>query len=407
MIDIYNTETMIAGLQLLPPKPVFLRNRYFPSDDTTIFATEDVLVDIKDEYQRKMAPCVIERKGGIMVGREGYKTDRIKPANVAPKRALTIDNIRKRQFGETLFSRRKPEEREAAILRQDLVELSDMIDQREEYMASKVLFENGYTMRHYADEYGGDKYEEFEVHFYEEDQNPSVYVPAAAWNAADDKWYQDLTAMVRSLKRRGVPVTDVLIGSSVANELMKNDFLLKMLDNRRVEIGRIEPTELAAGATSYGRIIVDGTALELLSYSLQYLDEDGISHTEYTVADSNDIASVVQSAVSEVDVIYIPTDNTMAGNTEAVDNITRPAGIPVIAGEEGICSGCGVATLSISYYDIGYKAGEMAYDILVNGKDISTMDIEYAPNVTKEYNAAICSDLGITVPDDYVAIDAE
>lgn len=275
MIDIYNTETMIAGLQLLPPKPVFLRNRYFPSDDTTIFATEDVLVDIKDEYQRKMAPCVIERKGGIMVGREGYKTDRIKPANVAPKRALTIDNIRKRQFGETLFSRRKPEEREAAILRQDLVELSDMIDQREEYMASKVLFENGYTMRHYADEYGGDKYEEFEVHFYEEDQNPSVYVPAAAWNAADDKWYQDMTAMVRSLKRRGVPVADVLIGSSVANELMKNDFLLKMLDNRRVEIGRIEPTELAASATSYGRIIVDGTALELLSYSLQYLDEDG------------------------------------------------------------------------------------------------------------------------------------
>ena len=139
----------------------------------------------------------------------------------------------------------------------------------------------------------------------------------------------------------------------------------------------------------------------------KYLDEDGISHKEYTVADSNDIASVVQSAVSEVDVIYIPTDNTMAGNTEAIDNITRPAGIPVIAGEEGICSGCGVATLSISYYDIGYKAGEMAYDILVNGKDISTMDIEYAPNVTKEYNAAICSDLGITVPDDYVAIDAE
>ena len=135
----------------------------------------------------------------------------------------------------------------------------------------------------------------------------------------------------------------------------------------------------------------------------KYLDEDGISHKEYTVADSNDIASVVQSAVGEVDVIYIPTDNTMAGNTEAVDNITRPAGIPVIAGEEGICSGCGVATLSISYYDIGYKAGEMAYDILVNGKDISTMDIEYAPNVTKEYNAAICSDLGITVPDDYVA----
>lgn len=140
----------------------------------------------------------------------------------------------------------------------------------------------------------------------------------------------------------------------------------------------------------------------------KYLDEDGnLPQGVHRGRFQRHRLCPVQSAVSEVDVIYIPTDNTMAGNTEAIDNITRPAGIPVIAGEEGICSGCGVATLSISYYDIGYKAGEMAYDILVNGKDISTMDIEYAPNVTKEYNAAICSDLGITVPDDYVAIDAE
>ena len=137
------------------------------------------------------------------------------------------------------------------------------------------------------------------------------------------------------------------------------------------------------------------------------LDEDSISYKEYTVSDSNDIASVVQSAVSECDVLYIPTDNTMAGNTESINNIALPAGVPIIAGEEGICSGCGVATLSISYYDIGYTAGKMAYDVLVNGADISTMDVQYAENVTKEYNADICSQLGITVPDDYTAIAAE
>ena len=137
------------------------------------------------------------------------------------------------------------------------------------------------------------------------------------------------------------------------------------------------------------------------------LDADGIAYKEYTASDSNDITSVVQNAVSEVDVIYIPTDNTMANNTETINNITLPAGIPIIAGEEGICSGCGVATLSISYYDIGYKAGQMAYDILVNGADITTMDIETAPQVTKEYNADICAQLGITVPDDYVAIETE
>ena len=137
------------------------------------------------------------------------------------------------------------------------------------------------------------------------------------------------------------------------------------------------------------------------------LDADNISYKEYTAADSNDIASVVQTAVTEVDVIYIPTDNTMAGNTETINNITLPAGIPVIAGEEGICKGCGVATRSISYNDIGYKAGEMAYDILVNGADITTMDIEYAPQVTKEYNASIAEQLGVTIPDGYTAIAEE
>jgi putative ABC transport system substrate-binding protein len=135
------------------------------------------------------------------------------------------------------------------------------------------------------------------------------------------------------------------------------------------------------------------------------LDADGISYKEFTAADSNDIPSVTQSAVEYADVIYIPTDNTMAANTEAINNITLPAGIPVIAGEEGICSGCGIATLSISYYDIGYRAGEMAYEILVNGADVSTMEIEYAPQVTKEYNASIAEELGITIPDDYVAIE--
>lgn len=139
----------------------------------------------------------------------------------------------------------------------------------------------------------------------------------------------------------------------------------------------------------------------------KYLEEDSISYKEYTASDSNDIASVVQNAVSEVDVIYIPTDNVMAGNTESINNITLPAGIPVVAGEEGICSGCGVATLSIDYYDIGYTAGEMAYDILVNGADITTMDIQFAPNVSKKYNAEICEKLNITIPDDYTAIEAE
>lgn len=123
--------------------------------------------------------------------------------------------------------------------------------------------------------------------------------------------------------------------------------------------------------------------------------------------DTNDVASVTTSATESVDVIYIPTDNTAAANTEAIANILIPAKIPAVVGEEGICSGCGVATLSISYYDLGYKTGEMAADILANGADITTMKVEYAPQVTKEYNAANVEALGITIPEDYVAIATE
>lgn len=137
------------------------------------------------------------------------------------------------------------------------------------------------------------------------------------------------------------------------------------------------------------------------------LDEDGIAYEEYTAADSNEIQTVVNSAIETCDALYIPTDNTMASNTQIVNNICMPAKVPVIAGEQGICSGCGIATLSISYYDIGYTAGEMAYQVLVEGEDISTMEIQTAPEVTKMYNPTICEELGIEIPDDYVAIETE
>ena len=135
-----------------------------------------------------------------------------------------------------------------------------------------------------------------------------------------------------------------------------------------------------------------------------YLTELGYECVEYTFADSNDVASVAQSACDGSDVIYIPTDNTAASCTEAIRNVVEPAQKPVIAGEEGICKGCGVATLSISYYDLGYATGEMAYEVLVNGADVATMNVAFAPNVTKEYNAELCDLLGVTVPEDYVAI---
>ena len=135
------------------------------------------------------------------------------------------------------------------------------------------------------------------------------------------------------------------------------------------------------------------------------LEKLGYTATLYSFSDSNDLAAVTESAVAASDVIYVPTDNTVAANTGIIDNICRPAKVPVVAGEEGIVKGCGVATLSISYYDIGYKTGEMAAQVLTGEADISTMPIEYAPQFTKKYNAEICADLGLEIPSDYVAVE--
>ena len=151
----------------------------------------------------------------------------------------------------------------------------------------------------------------------------------------------------------------------------------------------------SAEANSQYQVDTVKAALEKLGYTCEY----------YAFSDSNDLATIATNAANSCDVIYIPTDNTAAANTEIINNICQPAGVPIIAGEEGICSGCGVATLSISYYDLGVATGKMAVKVLTGEADISEMPIEYAPQFTKKYNKTICEALGITVPDDYIAIE--
>ncbi len=134
------------------------------------------------------------------------------------------------------------------------------------------------------------------------------------------------------------------------------------------------------------------------------LEKLGYTCKQYPFSDTNDLSAVTTTAADENDVMYVPTDNTAASNAEIINNICEPAKVPVIAGEEGICAGCGVATLSISYYDLGVATGKMAAKILTGESDISTMPIEYAPQFVKKYNKALCDSLEITIPDDYVAI---
>lgn len=144
-------------------------------------------------------------------------------------------------------------------------------------------------------------------------------------------------------------------------------------------------------------------------YQCKVMDEEltklGYTVSWYAFTDTNDVASVTQTACENSDVIYIPTDNAAANNTEAIANVVLPARIPVVTGEEGMCKGCGVATLSISYYDLGCQTGEMAYKILTGEANVKELPIAYAPNVAKKYNAQNAQALGLTVPAGYEAVE--
>ena len=190
---------------------------------------------------------------------------------------------------------------------------------------------------------------------------------------------------------------DGTVGTNISgtSDLAPLDQQAAMLNELFPDAKNVGLVYCSAEANSQYQVDTVKAELEKLGYTCEY----------YAFSDSNDLATIVTNAANSSDVIYIPTDNTAAANTEIINNICQPAGVPIIAGEEGICSGCGVATLSISYYDLGVATGKMAAKILTGESNISEMPIEYAPQFTKKYNKTICEALGVTVPDDYVAIE--
>lgn len=199
-----------------------------------------------------------------------------------------------------------------------------------------------------------------------------------------------------------ITVYDVVLGGSVPKNVSGTTDLAP-LDEQASMIKELFPNAKKVGILFCSAEPNSQYQVDKIS---KFLDEDGIETVNYVFNDSNDITAVTEKAVNDkVDVIYIPTDNTAASNTQAIANVVLPAGIPVFTGEEGPCAGCGVATLTISYYDIGFKTGEMAADILLNGADISTMEIESAPQFVKKFNKTNAEKLGITIPEDYTAIE--
>lgn len=108
-------------------------------------------------------------------------------------------------------------------------------------------------------------------------------------------------------------------------------------------------------------------------------EAEGLTAVDYTVSTSNDIQTVVESMVGNVDAIYAPTDNVIAAGMPTVSMIATENKLPVICGEQGMCDNGGLATYSIDYKELGKLAGQMAVEILTEGKNPADMPIEYYP----------------------------
>ena len=272
-MNIYQTKTMLAAVKQMTPATSFLRDYFFTTGAGDMFPTTEVLVEYKDATGKKMAPVVLPRKGGISVEREGYSTYKMEPPMIAPQRPLTIDDLNKKQMGENLFSDRTPAERQAEILVQDLADFDDLITTREENIAAQLMFNNGYVMKQYADKYGEGEYKEFELRFYG-DANDAVYAPDTMWSASGADIMGDLHQIIRMLTTKGNNASSVLIGADVADALLKDATIQKLMDLSRYNVGEIAPTALPQGAARLGRLNVRGRNIELLTYDGTYVDEE-------------------------------------------------------------------------------------------------------------------------------------
>lgn len=271
--NFYETHTLLMAVQQLAPASSFLRDRYFPTNTATdVFATNDVLVEYKDGT-KKLAPFVAPRKGGVTILRKGYTVERYTPPRVAPKRMLTIDDLNKRGFGEGLYTQLTPEQRQQTYLLKDADELSSLITNREEAMAAETMLTNGCVMKHIADD--ASEGDDMEIRFYTGDANPAQYTPTLNWNDENADIIADLSVMARMLTSKGLPASELVCSPDVADAIVNNEKIQKLLDNRRIELGGVAPEALPAGAAIMARLNVKGRIISVISYDETYTDDDG------------------------------------------------------------------------------------------------------------------------------------
>lgn len=273
MVNLYDTYRLIQAIEGLNPAANFLNARYAPTNDgTDIFDSEKVLAEFRDG-DRRLAPFVVDYANGVALSRVGQRMVEYTPPTVAPQRTLTLDDVNKRGFGEALMTDLSPEARAMVLALRDMTDLSNAVFRRIELMTAEVLLTNGCKMKAIGDDL--DAPVENEVLFYQEEANPAQVAITTDWNEPTADILGDMGKMVRKLTREGLPAKEFVCGPDVADYIINNDGVQKMLDNRRIEIGSVAPTLEADDAAVECVLNIHGHMISVISYDGTYRDEKG------------------------------------------------------------------------------------------------------------------------------------
>lgn len=276
-IDLYTTRNLVACIQGLDPASSFLRDRYFPTGPMSVFKQRRILVEYRDGT-RRLAPFVYRRADGAIMDRKGSSMREYMPPTVAPKRVITLDDVEKRGFGEALFGDNvTPAQRSMTLAAMDLSEMDNEITRREEWMAAQVMLDNGCVMKEYGPD--ADPANENEVHFYGEDGNKATYSVTTKWDATGANILADLNEMVKMLTMNGRAASDFVCAPDVADAIVNNEQIYKLLDNRRYNLGEVAPRLESDTAAVMAVLKVRGRNINIISYDDTYEDEDGTIKT--------------------------------------------------------------------------------------------------------------------------------
>ncbi len=273
VLNFFDTYTLIAISREIAPVPSFFRDRYFPTAPEDIFDSDKVLT----EYQKgdhRMAPFVTPRIGDIPVDRTGYEIYEYQPAFIAPSRLLTIDDLRKRGFGEAMYPGSTPAERAARLQLKDMTDLDKKITRREEWMAVQTMIHNACEMQEYVDSQtkGACNF----IAFYDKDANEHKYTVSKKWDSAEGNIIGDVKAMCRLLQQRGLPAADLVLGSSAAEAVLSKSELRELLNkNLAYDFGSIENDIVYPGVVRMGTLNFGGFRLTLWDVSETYEDDSG------------------------------------------------------------------------------------------------------------------------------------